>query len=96
MQGKIELTGKVVYPNDPEYWEARRNWNPFTNSFPIVFVFAKKNEDVVNAIKWARENNVPIRMRSGRHALAKDGDNNFRERKKQKRVSSKAGLPPES
>ena len=27
---------------------------------------------MANAVKWARENNVPIRMRSGRHALAKD------------------------
>lgn len=48
------------------------NWNPFTNAFPIVFVFATQDEDVCNAVKWARENSVPIRIRSGRHALAKD------------------------
>ena len=72
MQRKTELTGTVIYPNDPEYWQARMNWNPFTNAFPIVFVFAQKVKDVANAVKWARENNVPIRMRSGRHALAKD------------------------
>jgi len=69
---KTELTGTVIYPNDPEYKQARMNWNPFTNAFPIVFVFAQQKEDVANAVKWARENNVPIRMRSGRHALAKD------------------------
>lgn len=67
-----KLTGMVVYPNDPEYQQARMNWNPFTNTFPIVFVFAQNIEDVSNAVKWARENNVPIRMRSGRHALARD------------------------
>lgn len=72
MPNRAELTGTVIYPNDPEYWQARMNWNPFTNTFPIVFVFAQKREDVVNAVKWARENSVPIRMRSGRHALAKD------------------------
>jgi len=72
MKQKTELTGTVIYPDDPEYWQARMNWNPFTNAFPIVFVFAQQNEDVANAVKWARENNVPIRMRSGRHALAKD------------------------
>jgi len=72
MKQKTELTGTVIYPNDPEYWQARMNWNPFTNAFPIVFVFAQQTEDVANAVKWARENNVPIRMRSGRHALAKD------------------------
>jgi FAD/FMN-containing dehydrogenase len=72
MKQKTKLTGTVIYPNDPEYWQARMNWNPFTNAFPIVFVFAHKDEDVANAVKWARENGVPIRMRSGRHALAKD------------------------
>ena len=72
MQQKINLTGKVIYPDDPEYEQARMNWNPFTNAFPKVFVFAQEIEDVVNAVKWARENSVPIRMRSGRHALAKD------------------------
>lgn len=72
MNHKTKLTGIVILPNDPRYQEARMNWNPFTNAFPSVFVFAKQNEDVANAIKWARENNVPIRMRSGRHSLAKD------------------------
>lgn len=72
MRQKTELTGTVIYPNDPEYRQARRNWNPFTNAFPRVFVFAHDNEDVANAVKWARENDVPIRMRSGRHALARD------------------------
>ncbi len=72
MQQKVQLTGTVVYPNDPEYQQARMNWNPFTNAFPSVFVFARQVQDVVNAVKWARENRVPIRMRSGRHALAKD------------------------
>jgi len=69
---KTKLTGTVIYPNDPEYQQARMNWNPFTNAFPIVFVFAQQKEDVANAVRWARENKVPIRMRSGRHALAKD------------------------
>lgn len=72
MNRKPKLTGTVIYPNDPEYQQARMNWNPFTNAFPAVFVFAHCNRDVVNAVKWARANLVPIRMRSGRHALAKD------------------------
>jgi len=72
MKQKTKLTGLIIRPDDPGYQQARMNWNPFTNAFPSVFVFAKQSEDVVNAVKWARENNVPIRMRSGRHALAKD------------------------
>lgn len=72
MKRKPKLTGTVIYPNDPEYQQARMNWDPFTNAFPAVFVFAHCNRDVVNAVKWARANYVPIRMRSGRHALARD------------------------
>lgn len=72
MKKKNELTGTVIYPNDPRYQHARMNWNPFTDAFPIVFVFAHQNEDVSNAVKWARKNGVSIRIRSGRHALAKD------------------------
>lgn len=72
MEQKTHLTGVVIYPNDSRYLQARMNWNPFTNKFPLVFVFAQNEEDVANAVKWGRENNVPIRMRSGRHALAKD------------------------
>lgn len=72
MKRNTQLTGVVVFPNDSRYEQARMNWNPFTNEFPLVFVFAQQAEDVVNAVRWAREKNVPIRMRSGRHALAKD------------------------
>lgn len=67
-----KLTGTVIYPNDPAYQQARKNWNPFTDTFPIVFVFANQMADVVNAVKWAQKNKVPLRIRSGRHALAKD------------------------
>ena len=72
MDHNTRLTGDVVFPKDAGYAEAVLNWNPFTDKCPRVFVFAERDEDVVNAVKWARENHVPIRMRSGRHALAQD------------------------
>lgn len=67
---KTKLTGRIVRPGDPAYKRARTNFNQRFNKFPRVIVFAQKTSDVVNAIKWAREHNVPIRARSGRHALA--------------------------
>ncbi|NMO98042.1 FAD-binding oxidoreductase [Paenibacillus lemnae] len=65
----IKLTGRVIFKGDPGYEAARKNWDPHTDRFPKVFVFAQKTQDVANAIRWARKNNVPIRPRSGRHAL---------------------------
>ncbi|PAD21486.1 FAD-binding oxidoreductase [Terribacillus saccharophilus] len=69
---KTKLTGRVISRGDPGYEKARLNWNPFTDTYPLVIVFAQKHDDVVNAIKWARENNVPLRARGGRHALERD------------------------
>ncbi|MHA6484230.1 FAD-binding oxidoreductase [Paenibacillus sp. strain BS8-2] len=69
MKTKTKLTGRVIFKGDPGYEAARKNWDPHTDRFPKVFVFAQRTKDVANAIKWARENNVPIRPRSGRHAL---------------------------
>ncbi|WP_127492979.1 FAD-binding oxidoreductase [Paenibacillus glycanilyticus] len=69
MKAKTQLTGRVIFKGDPGYETARKNWDPHTDRFPKVFVFAKKTRDVANAIKWAREHKVPIRPRSGRHAL---------------------------
>ncbi len=35
----------------------------------MVIVFAQGAQDVVNALTWARQNNVMLRVRSGRHCL---------------------------
>ena len=63
------LTGKVVVPGDRGYKRARTNWNPFPALFPKIIVFAQNDQDVMNAVVWARKNNVPFRIRSGRHGL---------------------------
>ncbi len=72
MERNIQLTGRVIFRGELGYEQARKNWNPYVDTFPFVFVFAQSTEDVKKAIKWARENCVPIRIRSGRHALDKN------------------------
>lgn len=69
MKSEVKLTGRVIFRGDPGYEAARKNWDPHTDRYPKVFVFAQKTQDVANAIRWARKNNVPLRPRSGRHAL---------------------------
>lgn len=69
MSSQKKLTGRVIFKGDPGYERARKNWDPHTDRFPKVFVFAQQTKDVANAISWARHNKVPIRPRSGRHAL---------------------------
>lgn len=65
---KTELTGRIVTPDDIEYEQARINNNLSIPRFPRIIVFCQDTTDVVNALKWVRENRVPFRVRSGRHS----------------------------
>jgi len=62
-----ELTGRIILPGELQYNAARKEFNTFFNKFPLIIVFAQETKDVVNAVRWARYRDVPIRIRSGRH-----------------------------
>jgi FAD/FMN-containing dehydrogenase len=64
-----ELTGRVVRRGDPDHGAARISYNRLFEHDPTVFVFAQETQDVVNALAWARRNDVAVRARSGRHSL---------------------------
>jgi hypothetical protein len=64
-----KLTGRVVGPDDPGYPSARLGWDELFVRYPLVIVFAQETQDVVNALTWARQNDVALRVRSGRHSL---------------------------
>jgi FAD/FMN-containing dehydrogenase len=67
--GGSELTGRLVYPDSPDYESARLLWARQFSKFPLVIVFCQNVQDVVNAISWCREHDVAFRARSGGHAL---------------------------
>lgn len=68
MLEKTKLTGRIVTPDDSEYEQARTNNNLSVPKFPRLIVFCQNVKDVLNALKWARENRIPFRVRSGRHS----------------------------
>lgn len=61
------LTGRVTYPGDPGWDEARKVYNRRFDVQPKAVVFCQDTQDVVNAFTYARENDLPFRVRSGRH-----------------------------
>lgn len=67
--GGTKLTGKLVFPSSPDYDSARLGFARQFSQFPLVIVFCQNVQDVVNALRWCQENNVPFRARSGRHSL---------------------------
>ncbi|MCW2685278.1 MAG: FAD/FMN-dependent dehydrogenase [Mycobacterium sp.] len=64
-----ELTGRIVRPGDADYPVASAGWNLLFTHYPMVVVFAQATQDVMNAMAWARQNDVPLRVRSGGHCL---------------------------
>ncbi len=61
------LTGRIVLPCSPLYNEARQGWNRAIQQYPVVIDYCRNEADVSNAVLWAREHHVPIRIRSGGH-----------------------------
>ncbi|WP_342548001.1 FAD-binding oxidoreductase [Paenibacillus sp. FSL P2-0089] len=62
------LTGRIVIPGNPSYNTARMEFNRRFSKFPRVIVFCQRTQDVINAVKWARERGIRLRVRSGRHS----------------------------
>ena len=69
MTTHTELTGRIVRVGEADYSAASAGWNLLFTSQPMAIVFAQQTRDVVNALAWARQNNVMVRVRSGRHCL---------------------------
>lgn len=61
------LTGTVVTPLSPQYDEARQEWNRAIQKFPAVIVYCHNEKDVQNAVLWARQRDICLRIRSGGH-----------------------------
>ena len=64
----IGLTGKIITRENRDYNESIKAWNRAINKKPLVIVYCYNEEDVINAIKWARKNSKEFRVRSGAHS----------------------------
>src|SRR5215212_6220302 len=64
----VGLTGGVIWPQDPSYDEARQSFNARFSRFPAAIVICDTTNDVRNAIRWARQQGMPLRARSGGHS----------------------------
>src|ERR1700755_952194 len=61
-----EPNGRIVRAGRADYRVASAGYNLLFTHEPAVIVFAQETQDVVNALAWARQNNVTVRVRSGR------------------------------
>ena len=67
---RASLRGPVVLAGDAEYEEVRKIWNASIDKRPAAFARCTGYEDVVAALKFAREHDMEVAVRSGGHNIA--------------------------
>lgn len=68
------IAGEVVMPASPSYDELRNVFNQAGS--PAVIVRAQNNGDIVTALRFAREHQFMLSVRSGGHGLSGQATNN--------------------
>src|SRR5215470_15080419 len=67
---KRGVSGQVVLPSDEAYDSARKIWNAMIDKRPALIVYCASTADVVQAVNFARDNGLPLAVRSGGHNIA--------------------------
>lgn len=62
-----KLRGALVRPEDPEYEEARKVYNASIDRKPALIALCVDVADIVACVDFARENSLPLAVRSGGH-----------------------------
>jgi FAD/FMN-containing dehydrogenase len=67
---KGSLKGELLLPKDSAYEGARRIWNAMIDKRPALIVRCANTSDVVQAVKFAKENGLVLAVRGGGHNIA--------------------------
>lgn len=62
--------GQVIYPGDAEYDSARKVWNGMIDKYPAAVVRPADEGDVIAAVDFARDHQLPLSVRGGGHNVA--------------------------
>ena len=62
------MRGEVLHPESPGYDEARMVWNGMFDRRPAVIARCAGVADVISAVRFAREHEQLVAVRSGRHS----------------------------
>src|SRR5437667_813944 len=67
---KSKVSGQVLLPSEPGYDEARTVWNAMIDRRPAVIVRCVSAQDVIHAVRTAREQKLVLAVRGGGHNIA--------------------------
>jgi hypothetical protein len=71
---RAAVGGVVLTPEDQGYDAARAAWNPLVEQFPAVIVVAGATDDVVEAVRFARSQELAVAVQATGHGVAAPAD----------------------
>src|SRR5439155_6696495 len=67
---RARFRGALLRPGEEGYAEGRRIWNGAIDRRPALIARCVGADDVVNAVRFARERDLLVSVRGGGHAVA--------------------------
>jgi FAD/FMN-containing dehydrogenase len=67
---KNHLHGQLIRPGDTAYDQVRRVWNGMIDKYPALIARVSGMADVIEAVNFARENELLVSVRGGGHNAA--------------------------
>jgi len=67
---RTHLRGTVVQSEDPDYDRARHVWNGMIDRYPALIARCTGVADVIDAVRYARAQNMQVAVRGGGHGVA--------------------------
>ena len=67
---RASFSGELVLPGDASYDDARKIWNAMIDKRPALIIRCSDTQDVIHAVKVARERGMTIAIRGGGHNIA--------------------------
>jgi FAD/FMN-containing dehydrogenase len=65
-----DFGGQVILPGDGEYDRSRVVWNAIADRYPAIVARCTRVDDVIVAVRFARDHDLVIAVRGGGHSVA--------------------------
>lgn len=67
---KVKIRGRIMLPDDDGYDSSRSVWNAMIDKYPALVVKCAGASDIIEAVKFARQNELLVAVKSGGHSFA--------------------------
>src|ERR687886_2658433 len=68
---RSSLRGELLHLDDADYEDARRVWNGMIDKRPALIARCAGTADVIEAVNFARENDLLVAVRGGGHKVGR-------------------------